>query len=283
VEPARASSSSKSERSAIRRLPSVEGVEVFRASFRRFSYARHSHESYAFGAIQEGVMRFWHSGSERTAYRGDIITLNPAEVHDGHADPDAGCRYKMLYVESAALDGVLAEAARPMARGLVLRGPVLRDVGLAARILAFTGEGASALEEQSHLAEILLDLFARHGVPPLALPRAGAERKCVARAKQCIHERVGEQLRLDELAAAAHLSNFHFLRTFKRETGMPPHAYLNQIRLKRARVMLRAGEAPAQVAAALGFVDQSHLTRRFKSAFGVTPAQYRAAQPGLLH
>jgi AraC-like DNA-binding protein len=58
---------------------------------------------------------------------------------------------------------------------------------------------------------------------------------------------------------------------------MAPHAYLNQIRLERARQLLSAGEPSAQVAAATGFVDQSHLTRRFKGAFGVTPGQYRAA------
>ena len=97
----------------------------------------------------------------------------------------------------------------------------------------------------------------------------------MSRAKQYLLERLGETVRLTEVAEAVGLSPYYFLRTFRHATGMPPHAYLNQMRLERARALLRDGESPAQVAAALGFVDQSHLIRRFKSAFGVTPGRYR--------
>ena len=90
-------------------------------------------------------------------------------------------------------------------------------------------------------------------------------------------ERLGEAVRLHELAAAVGLSPCYFLRIFRHATGMPPHAYLNQMRLERARILLRAGEPAAQVAAALGFADQSHLIRRFKSTFGVTPGRYGGA------
>ena len=127
------------------------------------------------------------------------------------------------------------------------------------------------------LARILLQLFAHHGVPPLAVRPVATERKCVARAKSYMAEHLDRPILLKDIAAAAGLSSFYFLRTFKRVTGMPPHAYLNQIRLERARTLLADGEPPAQVAAALGFTDQSHLIRRFKAAFGVTPGQYRAA------
>ena len=62
-----------------------------------------------------------------------------------------------------------------------------------------------------------------------------------------------------------------------RAHGLPPHAYLLQLRLGHAKRLLAAGEAPAAVAAAVGFVDQSHLSRRFKGAFGITPGQYARA------
>ena len=58
---------------------------------------------------------------------------------------------------------------------------------------------------------------------------------------------------------------------------MPPHAYLRHLRLAAARRLLALGEAPAAVAAATGFVDQAHLTRRFKGAYGITPGRFRAA------
>jgi AraC-like DNA-binding protein len=245
-------------------------VEVFGASFRRFRYARHSHECYAFGAIEEGAMRFWHGGTEHVAAAGEIIALNPGAVHDGRPETVEGCRYRMLYVERSTIEDLIP-------RSDALTGPVLRDPQLARGISRFTRSSAEPLAEQSGFAEVLYHLFARYGAPPLAERPAALERECVARAKSCMMERMGEPLHLAEVAAAAQLSTFYFLRTFKRATGMPPHAYLNQIRLERARELLRAGEPPAQVALATGFADQSHLTRRFKGAFGLTPSQYRAA------
>ena len=59
--------------------------------------------------------------------------------------------------------------------------------------------------------------------------------------------------------------------------GLPPHAYLTQVRLREARRQLLAGSSPALVAAEVGFVDQSHLIKRFRSAFGITPGQYVTA------
>jgi AraC-like DNA-binding protein len=255
----------------------VDGVEVFGASFRRFHYARHSHETYAFGAIERGAMRFWHGGTEHVAAPGEIIALNPGEVHDGWPDTKLGCRYRMLYVERSTIDDLFGPEEPRVMRSCALRGPVLRDAQLARGISRFTREASDSLEEQSNFAQVLHQMFARYGLPPLALRAVALERECVARAKSHMIERLGEPLHLADIAGAVRLSTFYFLRTFKRATGMPPHAYLNQIRLERAREMLRAGEPPAQVAAATGFVDQSHLTRRFKGAFGVTPSQYRAA------
>ena len=252
-------------------------MELFGACFRRFTYARHSHDSLAFGGVEQGAMRFWHGGTEYLASSGDMIVLNPGEVHDGRTDPSAGCRYHMLYVEQPAIEALFAADEPRMRSGVVLKGPLLRDPALARLIARFAADPADALEQQARLTQVLLQLFARHGRPPLPVGRTTSEFERVARAKDYMAEHLDQPILLKELAAAAGLSSFYFLRTFKRVTGMPPHAYLNQIRLERARALLCAGEPPAQVAAALGFTDQSHLIRRFKAAFGVTPGQYRAA------
>jgi AraC-like DNA-binding protein len=243
---------------------------VFGASFRRFRYARHSHESYAFGAIEQGAMRFWHGGSEHLAAAGEIIALNPGAVHDGRPDDTVGCRYRMLYVQRSTIEDLIQ-------RSPALTGPVLRDAQLARAISRFARNPAEPLAEQAGFAQVLYHLFSRYGLPPLKPEPAALERECVARAKSYMIERLCEPLHLADIAATARLSTFYFLRTFKRATGMPPHAYLNQVRLERARELLRAGESSAQVAAATGFADQSHFTRRFKGAFGVTPSQYRVA------
>lgn len=275
VERSRPSTRSSSERASIRRLGAVQGVELFGATFRRFAYARHSHDSLAFGGVEQGAMRFWHGGGEYLASAGEMIVLNPGEVHDGRTDPSAGCRYHMLYVEQPAIEELFAADEPRLRSGAALKGPLVRDRALAKLISDFSVGNLDSLQQQTALAVILFQLFTRHGRPPLAARPVAAEKNCVARAKSYMAESLDRPLLLKDIAAAAGLSNWHFLRTFKRVTGMPPHAYLNQLRLERARGFLAAGEAPAQVAAALGFSDQSHLIRRFKAAFGFTPGQYR--------
>ena len=111
-------------------------------------------------------MRFWHGGTEYLASSGDMIVLNPGEVHDGRTDPAAGCRYHMLYVEQSAIEALFAADEPRLRCGLALKGPLLRDPALARLIARFAADPSADLEQQTMLARILLQLFARHGVPP---------------------------------------------------------------------------------------------------------------------
>jgi AraC-like DNA-binding protein len=76
------------------------------------------------------------------------------------------------------------------------------------------------------------------------------------------------------LAACAGLSRYYFLKVFCSETGMPPHAYLDSVRIGHAKRLLRQGLAQSEVASEAGFSDQSHFANRFKRLVGVTPGCY---------
>jgi AraC-like DNA-binding protein len=90
-----------------------------------------------------------------------------------------------------------------------------------------------------------------------------------------LHAHLAERLSLDQLAAVAGLSPFHFLRQFRAQHHATPQQWLMALRLSRAKRLLDAGEPPAQVAAATGLSDQAHLTRAFARRYGVTPARYQ--------
>jgi AraC family transcriptional regulator len=81
-------------------------------------------------------------------------------------------------------------------------------------------------------------------------------------------------LSLPELAANVELSPFHFCRMFKKSTNLTPHQYILQLRIDRARHLLNGRRRMAEIAAELGFADQSHFGAVFKRFLGVTPTQF---------
>lgn len=242
-------------------------------------FTPHVHEGFVFTVIEHGAQRFRHRGADHLAPVGSMVLINPDEVHTGSSAHEQGWLYRAFYPAPAQVNGVLDEL------GLAHRGlpsfaaSVLQDVELHrafGQLHRLLDSDASVLQQQTAWRETLLMLFQRHaGVRQAAV--AGLEPRAVSLAKELLAARLGEPPSLEELAAAVNLSPFHFARVFRRATGLPPHAWLQQRRLEQARALLRDGCAPLSVALQLGFADQSHLTRQFKQVYGVGPGEYRNA------
>ncbi len=109
---------------------------------------------------------------------------------------------------------------------------------------------------------------------------AGFSASDCQRSIEILNDRLDENIALSELAAAFNLSPFHFARVFKRATGFPPHEYQLQLRIARARELLRRipGKTIADIACELGFADESHFRRHFRRIVGTTPSQFRRQQ-----
>ncbi|MET0535471.1 MAG: AraC family transcriptional regulator [Steroidobacter sp.] len=106
-------------------------------------------------------------------------------------------------------------------------------------------------------------------------PRRGLSRRALNRACSYIAENLGERFTLDDLARQAGVSRFHFARLFRVSTGDSPMAYLLKSRIERAKQLLLQNQRPVcEIAAVLGFCDQSHLTRTFRRLTGLTPREF---------
>lgn len=135
----------------------------------------------------------------------------------------------------------------------------------------------SLLERDSQLLYSAARLALRHADAPPFVYRPGSEDKRVQTVIDYMAAHLDENIALEDLATITGLSRFHLLRVFREATGLPPHAYFNHMRLRRAKRMLFDGATIADAAAATGFADQSHLNRHFKTMWGVSPGAFIAS------
>lgn len=96
----------------------------------------------------------------------------------------------------------------------------------------------------------------------------------VRRALDYLRAHIAEQITLDTLATQAELDKFHLARAFRAQVGLPPHAYLTHLRIRRAKELLAEGVRASELAPRVGIYDQSQLTRHFRRIVGTTPARY---------
>jgi len=254
--------------------PARAGVELYRAHIVRYAFDPHTHEAFGLGAIESGVERFRYRGGDHLAPADTLVLMNPDELHTGRAETEQGWSYRMVYLDAAVLEEVTGE------RGWWFAQPTVHDPLRAQQVnrwLAAMWDAPDALAGDSALFELLqlLRPHARIGVPGAASSGVTADTS-LARALALMQDEYATEMTLERLAREAGLSPFHFLRRFKQRYHATPHQMLMALRLFRAKQQLAAGDRPAEVAAAVGLVDQAHLTRRFARMYGVTPARYQA-------
>ncbi|MFE1248909.1 AraC family transcriptional regulator [Streptomyces sp. NPDC058735] len=265
-----------SERARHWQYEELPGVDLLRARYVRKTFVRHTHENFVIAAIADGVEVFHHGGGDQYAGAGTLALVNPDTPHTGRAGVPEGWRYGAVYPSVEVVAEIAAETT-------ALRGtpgfvsPVVDDpyaVGLVHQVLRAADEG-NALAADTLLRVAVTRLLRSNGGP---LPRrevrtAGA--RIAARARAVLEERMERPPSLERLAADLGTGPFALLRAFRDSYGMPPHAWLTDARVRRARRLLDAGTAPSQVAVAVGFTDQPHLNRHFSRIVGVPPGAYQ--------
>ncbi len=264
------------ERARHWRYAELPGVDLLRARYVEKRFVRHTHEQFVIAAITDGVEVFHHGGADQYVGPGALALVNPDTPHTGQAGGPEGWRYGAVYPSPELVAEIAAETT--VIRGTPgFRSPVLEDpyaAGLVHQVLRATDEG-NALAADTLLRVAVTRLLRLNGgtLPRRAVRTAGA--RMAARARAVLEERMTGPPTLERLAADLGTSPFALLRAFRETYGMPPHAWLTDARVRRARRLLDAGTTPAEAAAAVGFTDQPHLNRHFGRIVGVPPGAYQ--------
>ncbi|MFG3318696.1 AraC family transcriptional regulator [Streptomyces sp. NPDC048171] len=251
-------------------------VDLLRAQYIRKTFVRHTHEHFVIAAIADGVEVFHHGGGDQYAGAGSLALVNPDTPHTGRAGVPEGWRYGAVYPAPELVAGIAAETTTLRGTPGFVR-PVLDDpyaVELVHRVLRAADEG-NALAADTLLRVAVTRLLRLNGgpLPRREVPTAGGG--VAARARAALEERMAEPPSLERLAGELGTSPFALLRAFRDAYGMPPHTWLTDARVRRARRLLDTGTAPAEAAVAVGFTDQPHLNRHFARIVGVPPGAYQ--------
>jgi AraC-like DNA-binding protein len=236
------------------------------------SFPRHTHDEYGIGVILSGAQRSWSGVGPVESFPGDVISVNPGELHDGHPVDRAARRWRIIYFDPDRLSEHLVPDAK---RDIEFVSPNLREPGLGRWVnllfdrLTHEVDGLGIEEIVNPLVERLV---ARNRPEYARQTCSGPVRK----AQERIDDDPASRIRLAELAALSGVSRYQIVRAFARELGITPYAYVIQRRVRLARQLLVNGATVSDAALRAGFADQSHLTRAFARQFGVSPGRYRA-------
>ena len=246
------------------------------------SFPRHWHGTFGLGLVDRGAQRSASGRGAVEAFAGQCITHNPGEVHDGKPIGDTARRWRMFHVEPAAMARLLGVGT---SSALEWQAPVMDDEALRAMLgRAFDASEAACSTgdafgraPQALLEEALLLAVGRAFKLARAPQSGGPAGPHLAVVMERLADDVEHAPTLDELAALAGTSRYALVRQFGRRYGLPPMAWLMQLRLQCARERIAAGWSLADTAVSCGFSDQSHLTRLFTRQFGHTPGSWRKA------
>jgi AraC-like DNA-binding protein len=251
--------------------PAVPGVrEVLHAEFHRHAYPLHTHDEWSLLLIDRGEVAYSLDGRERRAPAATLTILPPGVPHDGRPAQPGGFRKRVAYLDAGWLgDDLAGDLISRTADAPLLAHPAL--AGAASRMhRAFEVDGDGLRAESELLgirAVVLRDLAGRR-------VRHRRDDPLAARLRALLDDRLAEAPTLADAAAELGAGTTRLVRAFTVAYGIPPHRYLTGRRVDRARHLLLAGVAPAEVAAAVGFYDQAHLTRHFVRTLGVTPGRF---------
>ena len=259
----------------------AHGVELVMGRCFEHRYRPHFHDEFSIAVFLRGAQKYRVGRHTGVAVPGSVVIIPPGETHAAEAVfQHEGWSFRAFYPDRETLDELSRELFVDL-RGKIVEfdvSPWHQDVGLARCLSAqhrIIECESDALARQNAFASAMASLVSRYGGPRHAIRAIRHEPQAIRRAMDCANARFNEStLGITDLAGAAGLSAYHFMRCFRATTGLTAHQYVLQLRLREARRLLAQGTSPSDVAGTVGFADQSHMIRHFRTAFGLTPGMY---------
>jgi AraC-like DNA-binding protein len=220
------------------------------------------------------VQSFNYLGAGHHSLAGDVFVLHPDELHDGRPGTDAGYSYRIAYVLPALIAMASGRNRLPFVPSPVSRNPILARAIAAVLGLDMTDDDDLGHAEAIAALTDALTMFS----DALRSPATQVDVPKMNRVREQIADLVPRRIGIAELEREHGIDRFALARQFRSLFGVTPRRFITLRRLDIVVTSIRRGGKLADAALAAGFTDQSHMTRAFRDAFGMSPGQWRKLQ-----
>ncbi len=255
--------------------PPITGLEILSCSGDKV-FDRHLHDGYVVWLNSSGGEKYSVKGNSDILQPGSVGIVEPGVIHANGPCDCAKRHLRSFYLEESFFSPeytplVCSAGAYTSLPTIVLSNRRLWTALTELHDLLLSGYDQCALEEQ--VVTVFSSLMEQCGSSVDRVSVQGRDHR-LQLVVDYFHSTLGEKISLDELARLAQCSSYHLIRLFRQHYGLTPFGYLGQLRLEYARKLLDQGKTIDQATYQSGFADQSHMTRAFKTRYGLPPGKY---------
>ncbi|MCB0643052.1 MAG: AraC family transcriptional regulator, partial [Phaeodactylibacter sp.] len=238
-------------------------------------FPRHFHDHYTILLVEEGVNEGFTGRQQYRVGPGGLLVINPGDLHAGNSLDGQLLKFSSLRLEREFFEQFFTQQEQALCGDLLFGVRPIYHPSLAAGFRGLLGamQAEATLATDQLLSTFFADLLYQQSNQALVY-KAPKDHPAVRHARDYIHAHFDESISLEMLSKVALLSPYHLIRSFKQFYGLTPFQYLRNLRIEKAKPLLRH-QSIARVAHAVGFFDQSHFLKNFKKIEGVPPSQFR--------
>jgi AraC-like DNA-binding protein len=250
---------------------SWNGIECSRVKASNSGFPKHLHDEYVISANLTGIEEIWLSGSTAYVQKGQVTLYNPGTIQASRFDSQC-VEFISVHIPQPLMKALATEEnVRGEHEAPALREGIINNSRMFDALCRFATSSRQEQDRANQEQELIL-LCGEMLETPAVLQ--GSDKQRVNVVIEYLREHLSTKPQLEMLAQIAGLSKYHLVRCFTRFTGIPPLQYHMQLRLHRARELLRKNVHPLDAAIMLGFYDQSHFINSFRKVMGTTPHHY---------
>lgn len=235
-------------------------IEIVHCLNSQISYPRHTHIShYTIGLILNGTLEI-HQDTQSLLYHSKDFFIIPP--HTAHSLTSPGGTYSMLSIS--------------LNKGLIEENNLYTVSQTIGRLNTHLIEKGIITSLHSKIIIKAVQYLYAQAIHPTPFHKEG-----LGNVQEVLLTRPEKSFSILSLSEQAFISPYHFIRSFKKQTGLTPHQFQMQNRIRKAKSLLKQNHDITEVALITGFYDQSHFNRYFRKIVGMTPSQYILVQEKL--